>query len=102
MDMTEEQINENSNNVRLVLSALMTGERVKIGKEEYCFDINYELCFCGAYRSDSSGKKEVLIKSHIDLSTFIKMCINIDKSELALLAANNVLNDINKKPSRGV
>lgn len=87
--------NNPQHNSIMVLKALMNGQKVKFKEEgfEHFLAQTEE----GSYRLMMNDKHGNILGTHITLEQFIKMTSDMSDDQITILAANNVLNDINKK-----
>lgn len=75
----------------VVLSALLNGQRVKIGEMTYVLGDNLDLCWVG---TTDSGEERYVVVLGADLPYFIRLCQDLTPAETMIVAGNNVLSGL--------
>jgi len=84
----------------IVLDYLLFGGEVEFDGRTFVFDEDYHLCIkARSYTNYPSeeGSEDVLLKTHLDLKSFVEMCERISHEQLTVIGGNMALSEINKK-----
>lgn len=72
-----------------VLEALLYGQRIKLGQEEYVMSDDNDLCLV----AHDQNKKEHYLKTDISLASFVKWSEKVSFDQLFILAAERVIRE---------